>query len=259
MAKAGEFIKSVLEFIKFKHPDVRAKWDERADRVIPQAGALPEQYRWLLSDADGSIPAQVVLYRGTLLWKGRSKEQAGAMLFSRQGWQGQEDFVRNGIWHHNLGGELTALENEIWKKVHNAPLSGDCLLKGYASGCEKPQTVPPELITLEALLEARDSGVMVLNGVKWAGLRLVMVGPEAPASDSASHNEENVNADVKPVRLRSKRELVFDTVGKLTQEGCSLEKYERAEQRQLIGKKLGANCPSRQTLDRALDELGFGK
>ena len=266
MAEAGEFVNSVLAFIKSKYPDVWAKWCELADKVVPHDGALPERYRWLLSNADGSIPAQAVLHRGTLFWKGRSKEQAGAMLFSGRGYEGQKDSVRNSIWHHNIWGELRALENEAWGNVHNALPSEVCLLKGYTDS-SKELDAPAKLVTLDALIEARNSGVIVLNGVKWAGLRLVMAETEAPVPSSVSHAD--VSADAKQgrrqVSKRWQKDRVIGAVGELEDDGVPVKTLTQADLRRRIELNLpdqrpgGLRCPSRTTINEVLEELGLGK
>jgi hypothetical protein len=163
MSDIREFVDDFIAFIRAECRDLWTKWCDLADKVVPSTGVLLEQHRSLFSDANGSIAAQSgVIHRGKLYWNGRSKEQAGEMLFSERGWHGQTDSVLQLIVHYNLYGDLRALTNEFGERLLAALHKRTLSLKGYTDDSEE-RTAPPRMIALDALLRARIS-----NNIKLA-------------------------------------------------------------------------------------------
>jgi hypothetical protein len=132
----------------------------------------------------------------------------GEMLLSGRGLEGQWDGgVINAILSHNSYRSL--LQNEMLKRIYNALLSEDWLLKGYTDNLEE-RTAPPELIIFDTLPGALSSSSIVLaNKTNLSSIRLIRAPAQVAAASQVTAPTGSAKARHKPAGDDKVRQLML--------------------------------------------------
>jgi hypothetical protein len=184
--------------------------------------------------------------------KGLSEAEAGKWLVAEYKlevgprWDVNLKTEGKGADYLNELGKLESLENAIRAHVIDELSGGVWSLWAYQG--LKLTRVRLDLIKSDQL--RFDSDEWEHSGAK---LSVRLARTETPASGTVSTKVRQRRTRPKG-RARPERVPIHNFLKELRQKGQQPEEYERDKLKHLIELKLGKECPSRQTLDRALDE-----